>query len=55
VTSIQLFDATGKLIETKQNFTNNQYILKWNSTNGILWLVVSTEQGIYIKEIVTIN
>ena len=55
IKSIQLFNTTGKLIDTQLRKVGNNYVLNFDANTGVLWLVITTDNSIYRKEIIQLN
>ncbi len=55
VASIKLYDSQGKLVEHTQSTSGILTHLEWTTENGILWIVVETDRGIYRAEIVSMR
>ncbi|MDG2454566.1 MAG: T9SS type A sorting domain-containing protein [Bacteroidia bacterium] len=55
IQSIKLYDSQGKLVENTQTTNNSLVHLEWTATNGMLWVVVTTNKGAYRTKVVSIQ
>ncbi len=55
IQSIKLYDSQGKLVENTQTTNNSLVHLEWTATNGMLWVVVTTNKGTYRTKVVSIH
>ena len=55
IQSIKLYDSQGKLVENTQTTNSSLVHLEWTTTNGMLWVVVTTNKGTYRTKVVSIH
>ncbi len=55
IQSIKLYDSQGKLVENTQTTNSSLVHLEWTATNGMLWVVVTTNKGTYRTKVVSIH
>jgi|GEM_PF-1225176 len=55
IKSIQLYNANGQLVKNTQQINDSQASLQWNATNGVYWIVIRTDLGVYRAEVVSVR
>jgi hypothetical protein len=53
--SIKIYDNQGKLVDSEQQLSGTQVILKWTARSGVFWLEVETDKGLYREQIIAIK
>jgi hypothetical protein len=55
VQDIKLYDNQGKLVENAQTVNGSLIDLYWETRSAILWIVLTTDKGVYRSEVVSVR
>jgi hypothetical protein len=53
--SIKIYNNVGALVENKQQLSGTQAVIEWTARNGVLWLIIQTDKGLFKEQIIALK
>lgn len=53
--SIKIYNNVGALVENKQKLSGTQAVIEWTARNGVLWLIIQTDKGLFKEQIIALK